>query len=44
MILALIAGIQLFRKVIEAKALTDGNRAGLYATMKSAFQVMIAGD
>ena len=43
MILALIAGLLLFRKVIGAKALTDGNRAVLYASMVAAFQSLIGG-
>jgi len=43
MILSFFAGLQLFRKVIGAKALTDGNRADLYASIMAAFQSMIGG-
>jgi len=41
MILAVISGLQLFRKVIASKALTDGSRAGLYAEIKATFQLII---
>ena len=44
MILAFISGLQLFRKVIGSKALTDGTRAGLYANIKAAFQGLIDRD
>jgi AcrR family transcriptional regulator len=44
MILAVISGLQLFRKVIASKALTDGSRAGLYAEIKATFQLLIDGD
>jgi AcrR family transcriptional regulator len=43
MILALIAGLQLFRKVIGSKALVEGNQAALRAGMNAAFQSMIGG-
>jgi AcrR family transcriptional regulator len=41
MILAFIAGLQLFRKVIGSKALTDAPRAGLYTNIEAAFQRLI---
>jgi AcrR family transcriptional regulator len=44
MILAFIAGLQLFRKVIGSKALTDGTRAGLSANIKATFQRLIGRD
>lgn len=44
MILAFIAGLQLFRKVIGSKSLTDGTRAGLYSNIKATFQGLIDRD
>jgi AcrR family transcriptional regulator len=44
MILAFIAGLQLFRKVIGIKALTDGNGVRLYANVKATFQLLIDCD
>jgi AcrR family transcriptional regulator len=44
MILAFIAGLQLFGKVIGSKALTDGPRAGLSANIKATFQRLIDRD
>jgi AcrR family transcriptional regulator len=44
MILAFISGLQLFRKVIGSKALTDGTRASLYANIKATFQRLIDSD
>jgi AcrR family transcriptional regulator len=44
MILAVISGLQLFRKVIGSKALTDGARAGLYANINATFQRLIDCD
>lgn len=44
MILAFIAGLQLFRKVIGSKALTNGNRAALSANIKATFQRLIDRD
>jgi AcrR family transcriptional regulator len=41
MILAVISGLQLFRKVIGSKALTGGTRAGLSANIKATFQRLI---
>jgi len=41
MILALIAGLQLFRKVLGSKALTQGSRAALTGSMSAAFQALI---
>jgi AcrR family transcriptional regulator len=44
MILAFISGLQLFRKVIGSKALTEGTRAGLYEKIKATFQRLIDRD
>jgi AcrR family transcriptional regulator len=44
MILAFIAGLQLFRKVIGSKALTEGTRAGLNPIIKATFQRLIDRD
>jgi hypothetical protein len=44
MILAIIAGLQLFRKVIVSKSLTEGTRAGLYANIEATFQRLIDGN
>jgi AcrR family transcriptional regulator len=41
MILAFISGLQLFRKVIGSKALTDGPRVALSANIKATFQRLI---
>lgn len=43
-ILAFISGLQLFRKVIGSKALTDGPRAGFYANVEATFQRLIDHD
>ena len=41
MILAFISGLQLFRKVLASKALTDTTRSRLYSSMKAAFEGLI---
>jgi AcrR family transcriptional regulator len=43
MILAVISGLQLFRKVIASKALTNAKPSGLHAHIKSTFQLLIGG-
>jgi AcrR family transcriptional regulator len=44
MILAVISGLQLFRKVIASKALAEGSRAGLHAEIKATFRLLIDRD
>src|SRR5271156_1763182 len=44
MILAFISGLQLFRKVIARKALTNASRSDLYASTKATFQRLIDPD
>jgi AcrR family transcriptional regulator len=44
LILAVIAGLQLFRKVIASKALAEGSPAALHANIKSTFQRLLDGD
>jgi AcrR family transcriptional regulator len=44
MILAVISGLQLFRKVIGSKALTDGTRAALNANITAMFEGLIDRD
>jgi AcrR family transcriptional regulator len=43
MILAVISGLQLFRKVIASKALTQGSPSALHADIESTFQHLISG-
>jgi AcrR family transcriptional regulator len=44
MILAFISGLQLFRKVLVSKSLTDTARSRLYASMKATFERLIDPD